>query len=221
MRTKTNAQAKDENDMLADILPTIANTREANYPSARNTVFGHLDPLTDGTIVMPKPDIYYGAVPEQLDATIRNELGHHIVPSTAVDKPIAPNFFLEAKGPDGFVAVMMRQARYDGAVGARAMYSLQNYGEEEPVYDGKPYIYSLTYHDGILKMYAHHATAPATSSLPEYHMTQLVTHALTNKRETFVEGATVFRNVRDLAKQYRDIASVVARDAACESIAMV
>lgn len=107
MFQETNAQAKDEDDVLADVIPTIG-TREANYPSARNTIFGHLDPLTDGTIVTPKPDIYYGTVPEQLDATVRNELGHYIVPSTAVDKPIAPNFFLEVKGPDGSAAVMMR-----------------------------------------------------------------------------------------------------------------
>lgn len=205
MFQETNAQAKDEDDVLADVIPTIAGTREANYPSARNTVFGHLDPLTDGTIVLPKPDIYYGAVPEQLDSTIRNELGHYIVPSTAADKPIAPNFFLEAKGPDGSAAVMMRQARYDGAVGARAMHSLQNYGQEEPVYDDQPYTYSSTYHNGQLQLFAHHATAPtASDGRPEYHTTQLKAYALTGDRETFVQGATSFRNARDLAKQHRD-----------------
>ncbi|KUI64798.1 hypothetical protein VM1G_00718 [Cytospora mali] len=202
---KTNAQAKDEDDILADVIPTITGAREANYPYARNTVFGHLDPLTDGTIVPPKPDIYYGAVPEQLNPTIRNELGRYIVPLTAVDKPIAPNFFLEAKGPNGSTAVMMRQARYDGAIGARAIHSLQTYGQEDPVYDGNAYTYSTTYHDGQLKMYAHYATAPATpDGRPEYHMTQVRSFGMTDTRETFVEGATAFRNARDLAKQHRD-----------------
>lgn len=202
---ETSDRTKDEDDVLADVIPTIAGTREANYPFARNALFSNLDPLTDGTIVTPKPDIYYGAAPEQLDVTIRNELGRYIVPSTAADKPIAPNFFLEAKGPDGSPAVMMRQARYDGAVGARAMHSLQSYGQKEPVYDGQPYTYSSTYQDGTLKMYAHHATAPATaSSQPEYHMSQLSSFSMTNARDTFVEGATAFRNARDLAKQHRD-----------------
>ncbi|CAN8099326.1 unnamed protein product [Discula destructiva] len=202
---KTNAQAKDEDDVLTDIIPTIAGTREANYPSVRNTLLGHIDPLTDGTIVPPKPDIYYGAVPEQLDPIVRNELGRYIVPSTAVDKPIAPNFFLEAKGPDGSAAVMMRQARYDGAVGARAIHSLQNYGQEELVYNGKPCTYTITYHNGQLQLFAHHTTTPKIpNGRPEYHMTQLKAYAVTSDRETFVQGATAFRNARDLAKQHRD-----------------
>ncbi|POS70334.1 hypothetical protein DHEL01_v211272 [Diaporthe helianthi] len=207
MFQETNAQAEDEDDVLADIIPTIAGTREANYPSARNTVLGHLDPLTDGTIILPKPDIYYSAAPEQLDSTIRKELGRCIVPSTTIDKPIAPNFFLEAKGPDGSAAVMMRQVRYDGAVGARAMHSLQNYGQdsEGPVYDDQPYTYSSTYHNGQLQLFAHHTTAPATSgSRPEYHTNQLRTFSMTDIRETFVQGATAFRNLRDLAKKHRD-----------------
>lgn len=205
MFQEADAQAKDEDDVLADVIPTITGTRKANYPWARNTVFGHLDPLTDGTIILPKPDIYYGAVPEQLNSTVRNELGRCIVPSTAVDRPIAPNFFLEAKGPDGSAAVMLRQARYDGALGARAMHSLQNYGQEEPVYDGQPYTYSSAYHNAQLQLFAHHVTAPtASGGRPEYHATQLKAYALTSDRETFVQGATSFRNARDLAKQHRD-----------------
>lgn len=55
------------------------------------------------------------------------------------DKPLAPSFFMEVKGPDGSAAVATRQARYDGALGSRAIHSLQNYNEEEPLYDGTPY----------------------------------------------------------------------------------
>lgn len=120
---------------------------------------------------------------------------------------MAPNFFVEAKGPDGSAAVMLRQARYDGAVGARGMHSLQNYGQEEPVYDGNAYTYSSTYHGGTgtLQIYAHHATAPAAEGKrPEYHMTQINSYAITGERQTFVQGATAFRNSRDLAKQHRD-----------------
>ncbi|KAI0187943.1 hypothetical protein F4808DRAFT_466292 [Astrocystis sublimbata] len=40
-----------------------------------------------------------------------------IVPSTQPDLPVAPNFFLAAKGPDGSLAVVERQACYDGALG--------------------------------------------------------------------------------------------------------
>ncbi|KUI73410.1 hypothetical protein VM1G_08894 [Cytospora mali] len=202
---RTNAKAKDEKDVCKYILPAISGSWEDNYPSTEDMAFGNLEPLTDGTIAPPKPDIALGALPDQLNPIIRKELQHHIIPSTATDRVIAPNFFVEAKGPDGSTAVMLRQARYDGAIGARAMHSLQNYGVEELVYNGQPYTYSATYHNGTLQLYAHHITAPSTPhSRPEYHMTELAAYALNNKRETFVEGVTAFRNARDMAKQHRD-----------------
>ncbi|KAJ4310986.1 hypothetical protein N0V84_010685 [Fusarium piperis] len=199
-----NSRAKDETDVRETVMPTIVGP-DPPYFTARNTVFGNLDSLTDGTIVVPKPDIYDGAVPKELDRTIRNQLAGHIVPSTMVDKPMAPNFFVEVKGPDGASAVAARQARYDGAIGARGMHSLQNHGREEPQYDGRPYTYTSTYQDSTLKLYAHHLTAPTTEGgQPEYHMTQVKGFDMTNDRETFVKGATAFRNARDLAKGHRD-----------------
>jgi len=60
--------------------------------------FTNLDPLTDGTLKPGNPDIYYGARPEQLSREVRDELGGQVVPSTQHDLPIAPNFFLAAKG---------------------------------------------------------------------------------------------------------------------------
>ncbi|KAL8387196.1 hypothetical protein RB595_010087 [Gaeumannomyces hyphopodioides] len=202
-----NLEAKDEEAVKANVIPTITGSRHANHPCARDTVFGNLDPLTDGSIARAKPDLYYGAHPEDLDRSIRDELSHHIVPSTTEDKPLAPNFFTELKGPDGSAAVMQRQARYDGAIGARGIHSLQNYGNDEPVYDGRPYTFSSTYHGGTgtLQLYTHYMTEPDTpGGRPEYHMTQVDAFAMTAKREAFVQGATAFRNARDLAKQYRD-----------------
>ena len=84
---------------------------------------------------------------------------------------MAPNFFLEVKGPDGNAAVATRQARYDGAIGSRAMHSLQNYGREEPQYDGKAYTFSSAYHNGLLQLFVHHVTAPTTTGgRPEYRV---------------------------------------------------
>ncbi|OAA63276.1 hypothetical protein SPI_03439 [Niveomyces insectorum RCEF 264] len=39
---------------------------------------------------------------------------------------------------------------------------------------------------------------------PEYHMTQAGVYAITHTRDTFIQGATAFRNARDLAKRHRD-----------------
>ncbi|POR39177.1 Uncharacterized protein TPAR_00623, partial [Tolypocladium paradoxum] len=83
--------------------------------------------------------------------------------------------------------------------------SLQNYGGTTPTYDGNAYTYSSTYQDGTLKLYAHHIAAPITpGGLPEYHMTKLRGFDMTDSRETFVEGATAFRNARELAQRHRD-----------------
>ncbi|PQK09885.1 hypothetical protein BB8028_0002g02090 [Beauveria bassiana] len=202
---ESNARAKDEDDVKADVIPIMSGPRQADHLLARNTVFGNLEPLTDGTLAPANPDIYYGAYPDELDRSIREELAGHIIPSTMQDKPMAPNFFMKVKGPDGSAAVATRQARYDGAIGSRGIHSLQNYGREEPQYDGQAYTFSSTYHDGYLKLYAHHITAPTTpGARPEYHMTQAGAYAMTHTRKSFVEGATAFRNVRDLAKRHRD-----------------
>jgi hypothetical protein len=95
----------------------------------------NLDHLTDGTLVPGNPNIYYGTRPERLDRLVRDELSDYFIPSTQDDLPIAPNFFLAVKGPDGSGAVAHRQESHNGALGARGMHSLQSYGQEEPVFD--------------------------------------------------------------------------------------
>ncbi|KAK0655281.1 hypothetical protein B0T16DRAFT_8588 [Cercophora newfieldiana] len=204
---ESDAQAKDEDDVRVYVVPTITGARRTDHPSAMNTLFGNLESLTDGTIAPAKPDIYFGAYPETLERPIRDELDRHVIPSTLEDKPMAPNFFVEVKGPYGAPAVATLQARYDGAIGARAMHSLQNYGEDKPVYDGKAYTFSSTYHagTGTLQLYAHHPNAPTTpGGRPEYHMTQVDTWGMTGNMDSFRRGATAARNARDLAKQHRD-----------------
>ncbi|CAK7235386.1 hypothetical protein SCUCBS95973_009252 [Sporothrix curviconia] len=201
-----DARAKDDDDVLANVMPAIIGPPTPAHPSGRNVVFRNLESLTDGTIAPAAPDIYYGAQPEGLCRPARDALRHHIMPSTMESRPLAPNFFVEVKGPDGSAAVASRQIRYDGAYGARAMHSLQNYGTEGDLqYDGQSYTISSVYHAGQLQLYAHHPTAPISEGgRPEYHMTQVGTWATTGNIDSFRRGATAFRNARDLAKQHRD-----------------
>lgn len=146
----------------------------------------------------------FGALSAQLDPAIHSELGRCISPGP--DISIVPNFFLEVKGPNDSAAVITLQACYDGAVGARAMHQLQNYGQEEPIYDDKTYAFSSTYHNGQLTLYAHHLTAPSTrGGQSEYNMTQLDAWSMTGNNQSFIGGVTAFRNLRDLAKQHRDV----------------
>ena len=191
--------------MLANITPTLLGQNVANYDTARNLIFGNIKPLTDGSLVAPKPDLYDGVNPTTLDKAIMEELADVIVPAKSGGNPVVPNFFFEIAGPKSRPVVAELRARYYGAIGARAMNALQSYGKQTPVYDGKAYTFSSVYHHGILEIYAHHLTAStAPGEAPEYHVTQVWSMSLTHDRETLIKVVTAFQNCRALAKRWRD-----------------
>jgi hypothetical protein len=146
---------------MAKVVPIIVGDSEGRHPSEVDVLFSHLEPMNKD-LVKPKPDIYYGAKPEQIDRRVRGELGKYIVPSSDTSLPAVPNYFLERKSAKGRADVAMRQACYDGAVGARAMHQLQNYGASPPVYGRNAYTITSIYHGGTdaLQMYATHPTEP-------------------------------------------------------------
>lgn len=167
--------------------------------------FTNLDHLTDGTLKPGNPDIYYGAHPEQLSRKVRDELEGKIIPSTQQDLPMAPNFFLEVKGPDGSLAVAGRQACYDGALGARSIHSLRSYGQDKPVYDNNASTITSIYHGGTLKMYASHVAQPTSpGGRPKYHMSQLGAFAMTGNRDTCRDGLMAYRNAKEWAEEQRN-----------------
>ncbi|KAK2774987.1 hypothetical protein FQN53_003372 [Emmonsiellopsis sp. PD_33] len=168
-------------------------------------VLANLASMTDGTISPAKPDRFIGARPEQLDSRIQRHLKQFIIPSTQRDLPLVPNFFLEAKGPDGVHSTARRQACYDGAVGARGMHRLQSYGKDELVYDNNAYTITAVYQPGILNLYATHPARPTGSQTgPQYFMTRLRSFAITDSPEGFREAATWYRNAMDWTKEKRD-----------------
>ncbi|KAH8708341.1 hypothetical protein GQ44DRAFT_816071 [Phaeosphaeriaceae sp. PMI808] len=138
----------------------------------------------------------YTAKEEQLPR-ISTMVRGQIIPSTQHDLPIAPNFFLEVKGPDGTAAVAKRQACYDGPLGARGMHSLRFCGRNKEAYQNALAITS-TYCHGTLKMYTTHLAAPSSAGRrPEYYMTQLRSFAMTDTPETCAAGYRAYRNAQD------------------------
>jgi hypothetical protein len=201
---RENARTAKEGGAMSDVIPIIAGKGRKKYCSVTDPQFTNMAPIVED-VTAPTPDIYDGVRPERIDPRVRHSLSAHIVPSKTTSEPAAPNFFFEGKGPSGRADVAKRQACHDGAVGARAMHSLQNYGRSEPQYDGNAYTYSSSFHDGQLKLYGHHPTAPqAPGERPQYHKTQNKSYAMTSDRETFQKGATAFRNLRDHAGSHRD-----------------
>ena len=159
--------------------------------------------MTNGTTVIPKPDFYDGALPKEIDTTVREDLGQYIVPTGYSMAPVAPNFFLEVKAPKGSADVVKRQACYNGAIGARGMHQLQSYKQKESIYDGNAYTITSTFHTGNLRMYTTHPTQTEDGTT-EYHMSQVDGWDLTGNPNSFRQGATAFRNARDYAREQRD-----------------
>ena len=173
---RADAHVSRENKVTKTVIPIIAGKIRDDKCVEEDVLYTNLDPLTNDKLTVAKPDVYYGSRPEQLDRKVREELSGHIIPSKRDDLPIAPNFFLAAKGPDGSLAVAGRQACYDGAFGARGMHSLQSYGKGELVYDNAAYTVTSIYHGGTLKMYTIHLAQPAEpNGRPSYYMTQIST----------------------------------------------
>ncbi|KAH0829541.1 hypothetical protein FOPE_10376 [Fonsecaea pedrosoi] len=165
----------------------------------------NLSPLTWRLAIPASPDLYYGASPEQLHERVRHELSGEIVPTTQMDLPIAPNFFLEMKGPEGLPAIARLQACFDGALGARGMHSLLSYGQGDVVGSDNAYTLTATYCDAVLRMYTtHRIQSSAQGGRPEYYMHEIGAWILNSDAESFRQGVTAYRNGRDWAKEQRN-----------------
>jgi hypothetical protein len=212
-----DAQISSENKATQRVIPMIQGAiRDDRYVDGRGIAFNNLVDILRGRGHKAKPDVYYGARPEQLDREVRKNLSSYIEPSSTDSRPYAPNFFVEAKGPKGSAGVGLDQACFAGAVGARGMHSLQTYGQDHPTYDNKAYTITSTYHAGTLKIYAHHPSQPdSPASQPEYYINQVKAWALTSDRETLLKGVTAFRNAEGWTEAQRnaaiEYANVVAR----------
>ena len=194
----------DETGVMVNVIPIIAGKGRKQHYHAFDHPFNHLEPLAK-ELPVPVPDIYDGALPKKIDKRVFQDLNRHIVPCKNTALPAAPNFFTEGKKAGGRADVAKLQACHDGAIGSRAMHSLQTYRAAQPQFDGNAYSYSSTFHDGALKLYGTHPTQPESPGGPsQYHMTQIGAYAMTHNSERFIEGATAFRNLRDLAKSHRD-----------------
>lgn len=196
--------ARNETDVMVDIVPIMAGRREREFQPGRNIFLNGLERL-DENLKDVQPDVYHGEPPGSIDGRVRDKLEKHIIPVIGGHCPAAPNFFLEGKGPEGSITEARRQACHYGALGARAMHGLQNYGNDHPVHDGNAYTLTNTFHaGGYLDIYATHSTPPTVpGGRPQYHMNPVGSYAMRNSAKSFREGAAAYRNGRDFAREYR------------------
>lgn len=192
-----------ENDLIYRLLPLIAG--DADIPNSLNCAFTNLVSRTKDTTSTLQPDYFEGALLEDVDVTVRDDLDKQIIPTKNVAAPIVPNFFLEVKSDVGKIKVVERQATMDGAQGAYIMHALRTYlSDEKPDYDDKAYAFTATLVRANLELYSHHLTAPSQpGGRPSCHMTLLQAYAL-NGEEAYSAGRRAFRNLRMRAKEDRD-----------------
>ena len=122
----------------------------------KERIFDAMELITDGIIVPLKPDVFRGAHSSTVDDRVREQLERYIVSFNDPTDPVAPNFFVEAKGRRGTNDVALHQASLDGAVGTRAVQSLTSFGKEAVLYDGKAYCISNTFDGEFLRIFSHH-----------------------------------------------------------------
>jgi hypothetical protein len=207
-------RASSEAAVLSNVFPIIRGNPA--IPSGENRRFTNLESLASG-ISAAQPDYYNGSRPTEVEPRVRSDLGSYIMPSRQQQTPLLPNFFTEAKGPDGKASEMKRQITQDLGNGARGMLKMQSYGQDGDAYDGNAYTLGATYHSGTgtLQMYTMHPTEPTQpDGAPQYHTTQINSFGMTGNAETFREGATWYRNSMDLTQDYRDAAIAQANEAA-------
>jgi hypothetical protein len=102
---RASYDSREEQQVLELVLPYIEGRVEDRRCRLGAVPFDNLEDLTDRPLMQNKPDVYYGARPEQLDRGVRDALSGHIIPSTEDHLPVVPNFFLEVKGLEGVPSV--------------------------------------------------------------------------------------------------------------------
>ncbi len=155
-------------------------------------------------LVVPQPDLWDG-LRKQKYKKLRKTLDGWIVPASK-RSPSLSNFFGEFKSPGGTAACAIRQACYDGALGARGMHKAQNLGKEDgkEVYDNNAYTISFWYGSGFMNAHLHWLSPPKfPGDENPYNMYLVGQWALIADIEDFRKGITAFRNARDMAYELR------------------
>lgn len=212
---RAEGRAFNESVVTRSVIPIIEGDINHGDVMNANVSFENLNHLTDGSLVSAQPDLYYGSQPATLHRKVRRNLHNYVVPSTQEELPIAPNFFLEIKGPAGTLSVASRQAAYCGVLGERGILQLHSYGHVVPVYDNKAHTITAIYSSGNLKLYAIHAVRRGPPApRPEYFITLVGSWGIDGDVESFRRGTAAFRNARDWARQQREDAIRKANAAA-------
>ena len=198
-----NNTAEGEPNVMIRVYPMLVGPPDTTFTTEFDRLMGELC-LFHPNITHGKPDAYDGNILDLREPFVR-DLRDFLVPSNATKPAGASNYFMEVKGTHGRSDVLKRQVLHDGALGARAMFVLQNYGQDEPLYDGNAYALVSSYNagEGTLRL---HATYPSrdASGQTVFQLTDVNTYNLTGDVESFNRGISALRNARDFCRRERE-----------------
>jgi hypothetical protein len=205
-------------DAALQLLDTLEGDSAALLQShliRQKQMMSNLAPLTDGNMSHGSPDRAYGAAATELHRSVRQRLEGVVVPTGDKDF-ICPNFVVHAKSDSGSMKVARGQAAYDGALAARGMQALWDFGDGPPDAQAQAArvarTITCTWAFGVLKMYATHrepdSEVPpaglAPREFPTYVSSLIGSWIMTDEEDQFLRGLTAYRNGLDWAKRQRD-----------------
>jgi len=202
---ETNATAAKEAKVMGLVYPILFGTTDSDVHSGKDDLMANLCKFHE-SITSAKPNIFDGVPSFTIHQRVLADLHDFILPSRGTAQPAASNNFVELRGHGARSDVVKRQVLYDGAVGARAMFVLQNYGRAQPVYDSKAYTIASCYLAGMatLELYAMHPFRCLSSGRTEFQLTLLTGVYLKGGLNSFIAGVSALRNARDFCRRQRD-----------------
>ncbi|KAG8625250.1 hypothetical protein KVT40_007001 [Elsinoe batatas] len=190
--------------VTAGVVVKMIGTQNLREHQGAEKLFNNPRPIRHD-ITRPKPDFYAGAFTEELHESVRKHLNDYIIPCSNDSLPAVPNFFFEGKYGPGRPDVALLQALYDGAVGSRAIFELQNYKNPpaERHCDNNAYTMVFTYVAHRMTILSMHPFLRHRGLLC-YQMTQLRSFIMDETIEQFQDGVLALRNAREFCKKHRD-----------------
>lgn len=202
---KNNADVKSKIAAQTLVFSTLVG--KLDIPHEQGMTFSNLEPLTDDTIPMPRPEFYDGLHPSRIECGLREELAGLIMPSKNPSAAILPTFLMTVAGKEVAHTKLMRAAWYYGVLAARGVYQLRCRIPLQTLNDKRAYVITADYNPGslLLNLYVTHMVLTSNPAAPvQYHTNTCGSWLLGNDAEAFRTAVSALRNAREWAREQRE-----------------
>ena len=190
-------------EVMVNVFPAIRGG--LRYLTAVSRICPNVADLSDDDkLIIPKPDYMEGCEMFHANMRLCAVLSPFIVTANVEEAPFAPNLFAKILGNSDSLEAAEKQARYDGAIGARGIHMMLNLGKAIEVFDGKAYTVTFIYYSGFLRMYLHFIVPTGDPEYPRCYQTARAGSWALEDLEGFRDGVTAYRNAQDLAHELRE-----------------